>query len=602
MPVGGLALNRRCLIKIKDKLFFSSPFIWGLLFLLLASFSAFASESLPGDINWADMAMGLFGGLALFLFGMDQMSDALKSALGDQMKDLLAKLTRNRFTGALTGAFVTAVVQSSSITTVLVVGFVSAGMMTMAQSIGIIMGANVGTTITAQIVAFKIEEAALWIIALGFLLMFTAKTERFQHYGSMLMGLGLIFFGMGLMGDAMHPLRSFEPFLELMNKMVQPLLAILVGALFTALVQSSSATTAIVITMAGQGLISLEAGILLAFGSNIGTCFTAQLAAIGKSREALRAACVHLFFNIGGVIIWLPFVSVLSEWIITISPSYPELTGTTRLAAEAPRQIANAHTLFNVINTLIFISFTNYMAKLVLWIIPHKKETQKIIISPKYLDESLIETPSLALQRAQLEAARMGEIVHRMLSEFRLGSMNRDRRKFEKVREMDDKVDILESEVLRYLGAIRQQPLTEQESSYIERVMITADEFESIGDVIEYDLTNLAYRALDENIQPSETMRHLNSKLGEKLIEAISATILAVKNDDQNAANDVLNMKQDISSLIKQAMDIQSKELARVSKDHIEAIRMEMTILDSFKRIYTLLKRIAKKVAPPEVH
>jgi len=233
------------------------------------------AEEVNGSFSWGDMTMGLFGGLALFLFGMEQMSDALKSALGEQMKDLLARLTRNRFTGAMTGAFVTAVVQSSSVTTVLVVGFVSAGMMTMGQSVGIIMGANIGTTVTAQIVAFKVEEAALWMVAIGFLMLFIGKRENIKHYGSMIMGLGLIFYGMGLMGSAMTPLRSYEPFLNLMSQMDQPLLAILVGALFTALVQSSSATTAIVITMAGQGLISLEAGIALAFGANIGTCITA---------------------------------------------------------------------------------------------------------------------------------------------------------------------------------------------------------------------------------------------------------------------------------------------------------------------------------------
>ncbi len=219
---------------------------------VLVFMSVFAAEETTNSINWVDMMMGLFGGLALFLFGMEQMSDALKSALGDQMKVLLAKLTRNRFTAAITGACVTAIIQSSSVTTVLVVGFVSAGMMSMSQSIGVIMGANVGTTITAQVVAFKVEEAALWMIAIGFLMMFTATQEKVKLYGNILMGLGLIFFGMSIMGDAMNPLRIHEPFLQLMTEMDRPFLAILVGALFTALVQSSSATTVIVITMAGQ--------------------------------------------------------------------------------------------------------------------------------------------------------------------------------------------------------------------------------------------------------------------------------------------------------------------------------------------------------------
>jgi phosphate:Na+ symporter len=567
----------------------------------LACTSAWAVEGVTADIDWAHMAMGLFGGLALFLFGMEQMSDALKSALGDQMKVLLAKLTRNRFTGALTGAFVTAVVQSSSVTTVLVVGFVSAGMMSMAQSIGIIMGANVGTTVTAQIVAFKVEEAALWMIAIGFVMLFTSRQEKIKHYGSMLMGLGMIFYGMGLMGDAMHPLRSYEPFVQLMSGMDRPLLAIVVGALFTALVQSSSATTAIVITMAGQGLISLEAGIALAFGANIGTCITAQLAALGKSREALRAAMVHLLFNVGGVVIWLPFISVLAGWVTGISPSHPELEGTARLAAEVPRQIANAHTVFNIANTLIFIGFTGYLARLVERMIPAVVEVEKVIIRPKYLDDTLIETPALALQRVRLEIARMGEIVQQMLGGFRAGMLDRERGKLEEVRKMDDQVDVLEGEILRYLGALRTQSLSEQEGVDLALAMKAADGIESVGDVIETELVGLGYRTLDEDIQTSDAMRHLLNKLGDKLSTALDSTIRAVREEDERAADEVLTIKADVDHLISQALELQSQALAEVSPEQIEIMRMEMTALENFKRIHTYLKRIAREIVPQEI-
>jgi phosphate:Na+ symporter len=217
----------------------------GLVAMCLFPFLAWAASEAPDQLNWLKMMMELFGGLALFLFGMDQMSEGLKAAAGDQMKTLLSKLTKNRFMAAITGAFVTAVIQSSSVTTVLVVGFVSAGLMTLSQSIGVIMGANVGTTITAQIVAFKVEEAALVMIAAGFAMMFLSKKESVQQYGNMLMGLGLIFFGMGIMSDGMSPLRSYEPFIQLMGSMERPLFGILVAAAFTALVQSSSATTGI---------------------------------------------------------------------------------------------------------------------------------------------------------------------------------------------------------------------------------------------------------------------------------------------------------------------------------------------------------------------
>lgn len=575
------------------------------LFLIAASYFrptySLAAEASEQAMNWGHMSMGLLGGLALFLFGMEQMSDALKSTMGDQMKVLLAKLTRNRFTGALTGAFVTAVVQSSSVTTVLVVGFVSAGMMSISQSIGVIMGANVGTTITAQIVAFKVEEAALWMVAIGFLMQFTSKQERIKHYGSMLMGLGLVFYGMSLMGDAMHPLRSYEPFLQLMSQMDRPLLAILVGALFTALVQSSSATTAIVITMAGQGLISLEAGIALAFGANIGTCVTALLASLGKSREALRAAVLHVVFNIGGVLIWLPIISLLASWVVALSPTHPELEGTARLAAEVPRQIANAHTLFNIVNTLVFIGFTAYMARLVQRLVPEKVEDEKVIIRPKFLDDTLIETPAIALQRVQLEIAHMGEIVQQMFSSFREAMLKRDRSKLKEVQLMDDQVDVLEAEILRYLGEVRTQKLTKAESKDVALAMRVADSFESVGDVIETELVGLGYRALDENIHASDTLRHLYSKLGDQLSAAIEAAVRAVREWDQRAADEVLTMKAEIDHLISQALEIQSQALTKVGTEEIEIIRIEMTVLENLKRIHTHLKRIAREIMPREV-
>lgn len=568
---------------------------------LLPAATVWAAGDAGPAINWGHMSMGLFGGLALFLFGMEQMSDALKSALGDQMKVLLAKLTRNRFTGAMTGAFVTAVIQSSSVTTVLVVGFVSAGMMTMSQSIGVIMGANVGTTVTAQIVAFKVEEAALWMIAIGFLMMFTGKQERIRHYGSMLMGLGLIFFGMSLMGDAMRPLRTYEPFLHLMTQMDNPLLGIVVGALFTALVQSSSATTAIVITMAGQGLITLEAGIALAFGANIGTCITAQLAALGKPREALRAAMVHLLFNVGGVLIWIPFISMLAGWVVSFSPSHPELEGTARLAADVPRQIANAHTLFNIINTLIFIGFTTQMARLVERMIPTKVEKKKVIIEPKFLDDTLLGTPALALQAVRFEIAHMGEIVLKMFTGLRKGLLERDRSRLEAAQKMDDQVDVLEGEILRYIGELRTQALSEQESNELALAMKAADSFESVGDVIETELVKVGYWVLDENVQTSDAMEHLFHELGDKLESTLKNTVRAVAEDDEKAAADVLTIKADIDHLINQALEIQSEALAELGPEQIETIRNEMTVLENLKRIHTYLKRIAREIVPQEV-
>lgn len=256
------------------------------IFLLFSPLSAQAGvDSKKGEISWFFLGVGLFGGLSLFLYGMEKMSDALKNVAGEKMKDILAMLSSNRIMGLITGAIVTAIIQSSSVTTVMLVGFVTAGLMSLSQTIGIIMGANIGTTITAQIIAFKVTKFALLLVAIGFGMLFISKKEKTQQYGYMIMGLGMIFFGMSVMSDAMKPLRSYQPFLDMMTQMSNPILGILVAAAFTALIQSSSATTGVILVLAMQGLITLKAGIALSFGANIGTCVTALLASIGKPRE-----------------------------------------------------------------------------------------------------------------------------------------------------------------------------------------------------------------------------------------------------------------------------------------------------------------------------
>ncbi len=507
----------------------------------LAVTPAFAAASgTDSDINWWNMAMSLFGGLALFLFGMEQMADALKAVAGERMKIILAKLTTNRFMGAATGAFVTAIIQSSSVTTVLVVGFITAGVMSMAQSIGVIMGANIGTTITAQIVAFKVTKAALLMVAVGFSMLFFSKQEKIKQYGGMLMGLGLVFFGMSVMSDAMKPLRSFEPFLDLMASMENPLIGILVAAAFTGLIQSSSATTGIVIVMASQGFITLQAGIALAFGANIGTCVTAVLASIGKPREAVRAAVVHVLFNVFGVLLWIAFIPQLAEFVAWLSPAHPELSGTDRLASEAPRQIANAHTIFNIANTLIFIGFTTQFARLVERLVPDKPVEEKIIAQPKYLDEELLETPSLALDRARLEIGHMGDRVKEMLKDIMAAIVNGDRAMLKKIAKIDDEVDILHGHIVTYLGRISQKALTEQQTGVLVKLMGAANDLENIGDIIETDLVYLGNEGIDNHVAISKETRAMLAKLHEVVSTTAELAIDAVMENDEQAAQEVI--------------------------------------------------------------
>ena len=568
---------------------------------VLAVTPVFAAAATEGGIDGMNMGMKLLGGLALFLFGMEQMADALKAVAGERMKVILAKLTTNRFMGAATGAFVTAIIQSSSVTTVLVVGFITAGLMSMAQSIGVIMGANIGTTITAQIVAFKVTKYALLMVAGGFGMLFFSKQEKIKQYGGMLMGLGLVFFGMSVMSDAMSPLRSYQPFLDLMTRMDNPLIGILVAAGFTALIQSSSATTGIVIVMATQGFISLPAGIALAFGANVGTCVTAMLASIGKPREAVRAAVVHVMFNIFGVLLWVGFIPYLAEFVTWLSPAHAELSGTNKLAAEAPRQIANAHTVFNIANTFIFIGFTGQFARLVEWLVPDKPVEELIIAQPKYLDEELLETPSLALDRVRLEIGHMGERINKMVELILPAVISGNLQTLKDIAMIDDEVDILHGHIITYLGDISRNSLTGEQTRKLVGLMAAVNDLENIGDIIETDLVHLGKERLEQDITISETTRDVLIKLHGVISDATSTAITAARENDQHAAQEVIGMKSDINLMMDSAATHQAMRLVVDEPDRLGAYTLEVDIIEKLKRIYYFAKRIAKAVMPPEV-
>ena len=571
---------------------------------LLISFAVPALAGVTDEtnpINWLKLGMGLFGGLAMFLFGMEQMSDGLKSAAGDTLKDVLARLTKNRFMGALTGAFVTAILNSSSVTTVLVVGFISAGFMTLAQSVGVIMGANIGSTVTAQIVAFNVTQYALILVAVGFFMLFAAKREKIKYYGMMIMGLGLVFYGMGVMGDAMTPLRSYQPFLDLMVKMENPLLGILIGAIFTGLVQSSAATTGIAIVMATGGLISLPAGIALAFGANIGTCVTALLASMGKPVEAKRAAMVHVLFNIAGVVLWVMFIPQLAEFIVAVSPASPELTGKARMAADVPRQIANAHTVFNIANTVIFLGFTTYFARLAERLVPEKVVEEKVIIEPRFLDRDVVSVPALALEQARYEIGHMGEIINQMFTDLHVAATEKSINKLDDVRKLDDKVDILHERILEYLSEIRQEPLTEQQGDTFQALMTATINLESLADVIETELVNILSTVIDMKTEPGEATRLLLTDLYNTVNQSLNNLIKSIRESDELAAQEVLIAKDDVSRIANDFLIHQSGRISVQTESHLDLVRLEMELLDKLRQIYTLAKRVAKSFVPQEV-
>jgi phosphate:Na+ symporter len=569
----------------------------GLMTFWVSTFAYAAGDT--AQIDWAVMSVELFGGLAIFLFGMEQMAEALKAVAGERMKNILAKLTTNRFMGAVTGAFVTAVIQSSSVTTVLVVGFITAGLMSMAQSIGVIMGANVGTTITAQIVAFKITKAALLMVAAGFFMLFVSKQERVKHYGAMLMGLGLVFFGMSVMSDAMNPLRSYQPFLDLMIQMENPLVGILIAAAFTGLIQSSSATTGIIIVMASQGFITLPAGIALAFGANVGTCVTAMLASIGKPREAVRAAMVHVMFNVAGVLVWLPFVGQLAELVTWMSPAHPELEGVARLGAETPRQIANAHTIFNVANTLIFIWLTGQIARLVERLIPDRPlEEEALAIRPKYLDEELLSTPSLALDRVRLEVLHMGERVQGMLERIMPAIIGGNRESLNEIARMDDAVDLLQVQIITYLGKISKGSLTDPQTTEFLRLMEAVNDLENIGDTVETNLVVLGHDRISQGVSISKPTQEMLLGFHKAVSKSVGAAVQAVSQNNVRAAQTVTSMKHEIQAIADSAAAHQAQRLVAEEPNRIPAYTIEMDIIEKLKRIYYFAKRMAKTVTP----
>ena len=514
------------------------------------------------------------------------LSEGLKKAAGDTLKILLSKMTNNRLLGAITGAFVTAVLNSSSVTTVLVVSFITAGVMSLTQSVGVIMGANIGSTMTAQLLAFNVSSYALLPIAIGFFMTFTAKTEGIKYFGMMIMGLGMVFFGMGIMSSAMTPLRSYEPFMVFLKNMERPLLGILAGAVFTGLVQSSAATVGIAIAMATEGLLTLPAGIALALGANIGTCVTALLAAIGKPLEAVRAAIVHVMFNIIGVLIWLPFIGFLADLAIAVSPA-----GT---GGGIPRQIANANTLFNVINTLLFICFTPWFARLAVKLYPERPAKAGIIIEPKYIDVSALALPAVALEQVRREFGRMGRFALTMMSELPHAVLEKDKHHVDTIVTLDDKVDVLEAAIFEFLGKIRQQSLTSEESKAHQDLMTATVNLETLSDVIETDLSNMAKIMIDKDQRISKTVRRAFGELYTEVFRSVDLAIKSIRDEDQNAASQVIKKKATIRALSENLLALESAELGHDRAEALESARIEISLIDKLRRTYRLARRIAK--------
>ena len=422
--------------------------------------------------------LGLLGGLALFLYGMQMMSSGLEAAAGNRMKRILERLTSNRFLGVAVGAGITAVIQSSSATTVMVVGFVNSGMMTLSQAVWIIMGANIGTTITGQLIALDVGALAPLFAFCGVALVVFLKKAVFHHYGQIIAGLGILFIGMEMMSSAMMPLRESEAFINLMTQFSNPLLGILAGMIFTAVIQSSSASVGILQALDASGLIGLPSAVYVLFGQNIGTCITAVLAAIGTSRNAKRTTVLHLLFNVIGTTLF-----TLACMFTPLTPLVASFT-----PGNLPAQIANMHTVFNVVTTLLLLPFGNYLAKLAVRILPEHASEESAGPRLLYLKpvesshEYQIGTSAIALNGVWKELARMSEMVHSNVEKSFQAVEQEAPQLLGPVEEAEEYLDYLNKEISKYISHVIVYENNEKDSAQISAFFRVSGNLERIGD------------------------------------------------------------------------------------------------------------------------
>ena len=548
------------------------------------------------SLQYGTMIVGLLGGLAVFLFGMEQMTAGLKAAAGGRMKSLLARMTRNRLRALFAGAFTTAVIQSSTVTTVLAIGFVHSGLMGLPQAIGIVMGASIGTTVTAQIIAFKVTNFALVAIAVGMALHMLAKSELPQRFGTMLLGLGLVFLGMNLMGEAMAPLRDWPPFTEAIASYSMPLLAVLLGAVFTALIQSSSATSGLIIVFAAQGMISLEVALALGLGANLGTTGTALLAAIGKRPEAIQTALAYLVFKLAGVVIWLLLLVPLADFMRWLIVPHPELEGLAKLAAETPRQFASGYMLLNVVNALALVWFTEPLARFVRWLAPGRPGAEPEMVQPKYLDEALLETPALALDRVRMELGHLGERVLKMLGRAPRLVYEGSAEEVAELARLDGDVDDLHVAVIGYLGRLSQRSIDIAQTETLHDYMAAADYFEAIGDVAEMNLGHAARVRLRAGLVLPPATREVLQPLWEKTLWATSQAVRAVASASTEAAEEVVAAKPEIDRLARRAELHLARRLTAPEADRLALYRIETDLVEAAKRVFYFSRRTARRM------
>ena len=483
------------------------------------------------------IVISLLGGLGLFLYGMNLMGESLEKVAGSKMKKIIELLTKNIFMGVLLGAVVTAVIQSSSATTVMVVGFVNAGLMGLPQAVGVIMGANIGTTVTAQIVSFDLTGMAPLALGIGILLYLFAGNEKYKQVGEVFIGFGLLFTGMESMKLAVSPLAEYKGFTDLLSTFGRyPILGLLLGFGITAIIQSSSAAMGMLVVLASQGLVPLSSALPILYGQNIGTCVTSLISSIGANKNAKRAAMIHLIFNILGTIIFLILLNgIVVKFVVSLDPG------------NVARQIANVHTIFNIVSTILLLPCNKLIVKLAMRIVPDKEdeieEDESRVI--KYIDDRMIQTPPIALASTIKEVARMGEKARDSVDYAMEGILESSSEGIERCFKQEKSINQLQKTILNYLLKLSKAPLSEEDRETVDTLFNTVNDIERIGDHAE-NLAEIAQSAIDGQVYFSEQGQNEISDMYNKVIASYSYALESMVTSDVNLACKVIKMEEQV--------------------------------------------------------
>ena len=522
--------------------------------------------------------IGLFGGMLLLLYGIKLLNDGLQNAAGSKIRSLLRSLTSNRLAAVGGGAFITGLIQSSSATSVMLVGFVSAGLMSFRQTLAVILGADIGATLTVQLIAFHIYDYAVLLVGIGLSFTLFAKRMLFKNIGQGVLGFGFVFLSIKIMIEAMTSLQGNELFRQVFIALTDtPLIAIVLSAGITALIHSSAATMGIALVLATSGLMPLPAAIYIILGANIGTCATAFFASLHSPVEARRVAWAHLLFKVFGVLLFLP---LLIPFAHLVTATTPDLT----------RQIANANTLFNVIMAVVFLPFIGPFSRLVVKLVPEEEEEKKV--GPRYLDEHVLGTPALALGQASREALRVSDIVREMLVDAIPVFQSDDPASIAAIKNKDNLIDLLDRNIRLYITRLSSSPITETQSRRSMAVLEISRNLENIGDIIDRNIMPLAMKRISKGITFSQEGLDEIILFHKKVIENFDTAISAFAGNDRVLADQVLRNKEELGMMERELVQAHLDRLRKGFRESIETSHIHLDLIGNLARINSLITHI----------